>query len=108
MRFLRTFLISARLPPFPGRQAFCLCKLMSGGREPDDGMLKEAEVPNVIERVSYVEGQVNELSLRLSGVETAIVRLEQRIDTRFDAVDRRFFWIIGIQIATLIAMLSRA
>jgi len=70
-------------------------------------------MPNVTDRISYVEGQVSELSLRLSGVETAIVRLEQRIDTRFDAVDRRFdsvdrrfFWIIGIQITTLIAVLG--
>lgn len=60
----------------------------------------------IAERMAYVEGQVSELSLRLSGVESAIVHLEQRMDARFDAIDRRFFWIIGIQITTLIAMLG--
>lgn len=69
-------------------------------------MLEKAEVPNMAERISHVEGQVSELSLRLSGVETAIVRLEQRMDARFDVVDRRFFWIIGIQITTLTAIVG--
>ena len=93
---------------------------MPEGHQPDDGMLEEAEMPNVVDRISHVEGQVSEFSLRLSAVETAIARLEQRIDTRFDAVDRRFdavergfdavdrrfVWIIGIQMTTLIAMLG--
>jgi hypothetical protein len=62
----------------------------------------------VEERVAYVEGQVSELSERLSGVEAAIRHLE----TRFDAVDSKFMWMIGIQITTLVAivvaLLSRA
>ncbi|OFW07200.1 MAG: hypothetical protein A3I61_04250 [Acidobacteria bacterium RIFCSPLOWO2_02_FULL_68_18] len=69
------------------------------------------------ERISHVEGQVNELSLRLSGVEAAIRHLEQRTDARFDAVDRRFevldakmsrqfTWLVGIQITTLIAIVA--
>lgn len=86
------------------------------------------------ERIAYVEGQMNELSLRLSGVEGSILRLEQAVNTRFDAVDRQcealrrrtdvrfdtlddkiarqFLWLVGIQITTLVAVvgavLSRA
>ena len=86
------------------------------------------------ERIAYVEGQMNELSLRLSGVEGSILRLEQAVNTRFDVVDRQcealrqrtdvrfdtlddkiarqFLWIVGIQITTLVAVvgavLSRA
>lgn len=66
------------------------------------------------ERVAHVEGQVNELSLRLSGVETAIRHLEQRMDLRFETVDRRidvldvkmsrqFVWLVGIMVTTLLA-----
>jgi len=69
------------------------------------------------ERVSHTEGQVSELSLRLSGVEAAIHHLEQRTDARFDAVDRRFealddkmsrqfTWLVGIQITTLVAIVA--
>lgn len=86
------------------------------------------------ERIAYVEGQVNELSLRLSGVEGSILRLEQAVNARCDALDRQvetlrqrtdvrfdtlddkiarqFLWIVGIQITTLVAVvgavLSRA
>jgi hypothetical protein len=69
------------------------------------------------ERTARVEGQVSELSLRLSGVDAAIRHLEQRTDARFDAVDRRFealdekisrqfTWLIGIQITTLVAIVA--
>ena len=63
-------------------------------------------MPNIAERMSYVEGQVSELSLRLSGVEAAIVHVEQRMDARFDAIDRRLVWIAGVQVTTLVAMLG--
>lgn len=64
----------------------------------------------VEERVAHVEGQVNELSERLSSVEAAIRHLEQRSDTRFDRleakVSNQFVWIVGIQITTLVAMVA--
>ena len=56
------------------------------------------------ERVAYVEGQVSELSQRLSGVEAAIRHLETRFEARFDGVDSKFMWMIGIQITTLLAI----
>lgn len=69
------------------------------------------------ERVAQVEGQVSELSLRISAVEGAIRHLEQRMDARFEGVDRRFdalegkmsrqfMWLIGIQVTTLAAIVT--
>jgi hypothetical protein len=60
---------------------------------------------------------VSELSLRLAGLEAAIRHLEQRTDTRFDTVDRRFdaldvkmsrqfMWLAGVQITTLVAIVA--
>lgn len=85
-------------------------------------------MPVVSERIAYVEGQVNELSLRLSGVEGSILRLEQGVNARFDGVDRQcevlrqrtdvrfdalddkiarqFLWNVGIQITTLVAVVG--
>jgi hypothetical protein len=60
----------------------------------------------VEERVAYVEGQVSELSERLSGVEAAIRHLESRFETRFDAIDSKFMWMIGIQITTVVAIVA--
>jgi hypothetical protein len=67
------------------------------------------------ERVAHVEGQVNELSLRISAVEGAIRHLEQRMDARFESVDRRFdaldgkmsrqfMWLVGMHVTTLVAI----
>jgi hypothetical protein len=69
------------------------------------------------ERVARVEGQVSEVSLRLSGVEAAIRHFEQQTGGRFDAVDRRFEaldakmshqfkWLVGIQVTTLAAVVT--
>ncbi len=67
-------------------------------------------MPRVEERVSHVEGQVTELSLRLTGVEGAIRHLEQRMDARFERldgkVDRQFVWLLGVQITTLVAIVA--
>ena len=57
---------------------------------------------SVEERIAFVEGQVSELSDRLSGVEAAI----RHLDTRFDAIDSKFMWMIGIEITTLVAIVA--
>jgi hypothetical protein len=69
------------------------------------------------ERVAHVEGQVTELSLRISAVEGAIHHLERRMDSRFEAVDRRFdaldgkmsrqfMWLVGLHVTTLVAIVT--
>lgn len=64
----------------------------------------------VQERVAHVEGQVNELSQRLTTVEAAIHHLEQRMDARFETLDgkmsRQFMWLVGIQVTTLAAIMT--
>jgi predicted nucleic acid-binding Zn-ribbon protein len=82
----------------------------------------------VEERVAHLEGQVNELSEGLSDVRGTIRHLEQRVDVRFDAVDRRFdalddkmsrhfdaldskvsrqfVWLVGIVVTVLVAMVG--
>jgi hypothetical protein len=70
-------------------------------------MLRRSEVAvRIEERVAYVEGQVSELSGRFAGIEGAIRHLETRFDARFDAVDSKFMWLIGIQITTLVAVVA--
>jgi uncharacterized coiled-coil protein SlyX len=69
------------------------------------------------ERVAHVEGHVSELSLRLTSVEGAIRQLEQRMDLRFETMDRRidaldakmshhFAWLVGIMVTTLLAVMG--
>jgi hypothetical protein len=76
----------------------------------------------VEERMAYVEGRIEEQSLSMTELREAVVRLEARMDRRFEAVDRRFdavdrrfdrledrmsrffMWQVGIQIATLTAV----
>jgi len=91
---------------------------------------------DVDERMAYVEGRLEEQSLSMTDLREAVVRLEDRMERRFEAVDRRFdavdrrfdavdrrfdrledrmsrffMWQVGIQITTLtavvVALLSR-
>ena len=76
-------------------------------------------MPTLEERVSYLEGQMAEQTHIFAAIRDSIAaldrridRLEHRMDVRFDGLDRRFLWIVGIQITTLVAvmgaLLSRA
>ena len=74
--------------------------------------------------MTVVEGTVDEHSRALAGVREAVTGLEQRMDTRFEAVDRRFeglerrmdtlddkisrhfTWVVGIQVTTLVAIVA--
>jgi hypothetical protein len=67
--------------------------------------------------VAHLEGQVSELSVGLADIRTAVGRLEERMDVRFQAVDRRFdaldekisrqfVWLVGIIVTALAAMLG--
>jgi hypothetical protein len=71
----------------------------------DDGMLKEAAMPAVEERIARLEGQVGEISLRLTGIEAAIRHLELRFDALEDKMSRQFMWIVGIQVTTLLTVI---
>ena len=60
----------------------------------------------VEERVSYLEAKMDEFSKSLMRLENAISALDQKMDHRFDRVETRFYWMIGIQFATLIAIIG--
>lgn len=77
---------------------------------------------SVEERMAYVEGRIEEQGIAMNDMRDATVRLEDRMERRFEAVDRRFdrledrmsryfMWQVGIQITTLtavvVALLSR-
>jgi hypothetical protein len=74
-------------------------------------------MPTLEERVAYLEGQVSELSHVWTDIRDSIRSLERRMDTRFEAVDRRidglddkvsrqFVGIVGIQVTTLVAIVG--
>lgn len=46
--------------------------------------------------------EVGKTLLRLEGLITA---LDQKMDRRFDQVESRFFWMMGIQFSILIAII---
>lgn len=76
------------------------------------------------ERVAYLEGKVEEHSRGFASVRDSIAHLEQRMDARFETIERRFEaidrrfelmddkmsrhfpWLVGIQVATLIAVVG--
>ncbi len=70
-------------------------------------------MPTVEERLAHVEGQVIEISQVLVDVRAAIRHLEQsvqRLEHRFDMLEakmsRQFMWIVGIQITTLLTIIT--
>ena len=81
-------------------------------------------MPTVDERLAYLEGRFEEHSGNVTTARADIgaVRsdvqdlrrhvetLDQRLSTRIDGLDskmsRQFTWIVGIQVATLIAVIS--
>jgi len=81
-------------------------------------------MPTLDERVAYLEGQVSEQSHARLGLRDAVRSFEHRVDVRFEAVDRRFdavdrrldsldgkvsrqfVWLVGIQVTTLVAIVT--
>jgi hypothetical protein len=69
-------------------------------------MLEEDGMPAAAERLSYLEGQVNEHSNNFVEFRESIRHLEQRMDTGFAAMERRFTWVVGLQVTTLVAVVG--
>jgi uncharacterized coiled-coil protein SlyX len=92
-------------------------------------------VETVDERVAFLEGTVREQSQMVNGIREAVLALENRVDRRFEQVDKRFerledrmdrrfeemthrfdamdakmsrhfVWIMGLLVTTLIAMVG--
>ena len=69
------------------------------------------------ERVSYLEGRVEEQSQTFAAIRESLAelsrdlstrmdRLERRVDGLDDKMSRQFLWIVGIQITTLVAVVG--
>lgn len=65
------------------------------------------------ERVSYLEGKVEEQSQTfvairdlLTELNRRVDRVEHRIDGLDDKMSRQFLWLVGIQITTLVAVVG--
>ena len=60
----------------------------------------------VEERVSYLEAKMEDVSVAVADLKAAIVALDTKMDRRFDRVEDRFYWVIGIQFGILIAIIG--
>lgn len=60
----------------------------------------------VQERVSYLEAKMEDVSTNIAELKTAIAALDTKMDKRFDRVEDRFYWVIGIQFGILIAIIG--
>lgn len=63
-------------------------------------------MPAVEERIAHLEGQVTEISQVLVDLRAAIRHLELRFDALEDKMSRQFIWLVGIQVTSLLAMVT--
>jgi uncharacterized coiled-coil protein SlyX len=74
-------------------------------------------VATLEERVAFLEGQVSEHSQTLVDIRDSVRQIERRFDAledkferRFEGLDekvsRQFVWLVGIQVTTLVAIVS--
>jgi hypothetical protein len=65
----------------------------------------ERTVAELGERVAWMEGRVEEQTMRIDDVRSAIKSLEERMDRRFDSLDRKidgqFKLFLGVVVAAL-------
>ena len=69
------------------------------------------------DRLAHVEGRFQEQTRMVDGIRETVAGLEERMGQRFDAVDRRFeatdakisrqfYWMVGLQLTTLTAIVT--
>ena len=70
-------------------------------------------MPAAEERLSLVEAKMEQVGTTLSRMEATLLSLDQkidRLDLRVDKLDARvekqFFWIAGVQMTTLVAIIA--
>jgi uncharacterized coiled-coil protein SlyX len=69
-------------------------------------MLRDTRVSAMEQRLSFLEGKVQEQTESLHAIRDAVVHLEERVDARFNAVDTKIGWLVGIQTTALIAQIA--
>jgi len=60
----------------------------------------------VEERVSYLEAKMEDCSKGIADLRDRLVALEQKMERRFDQIDHRFMWVLGVQFSTLFTMIA--
>lgn len=63
-------------------------------------------MPVVEERVAYLEGQAQQLPMIFAAIRDEFVKIDTRMDRIEDRMGQQFMWIVGIQLATLVAVIS--
>jgi len=70
-------------------------------------------MPTIEERVAYLEGRgedhpaaIAEVRLDVRELRAEMIHRFEHVDRRFEQVDRKFTWMIGLQFATLLAVLG--
>ena len=58
------------------------------------------------QRVSFHEAKMEDVSKMIADVRDLVLRLEEKMERRFDQMDRRFMWVIGVQFTTLFTMIA--
>jgi hypothetical protein len=63
----------------------------------------ERTVAELGERIAWVEGKVEEQTMRIDDVRDAIKSFDERMDRRLDSLDRKidshFKWVVGVVVA---------
>ncbi|MFY9630056.1 MAG: hypothetical protein WAJ94_00415 [Candidatus Cybelea sp.] len=55
-------------------------------------------------RIAHVEGAFDQVNERLSSLDRRLDSFQHTVALRFDEVDRRFTWLIGLIVGTWVTM----
>ena len=51
--------------------------------------------------------RLNGIDQRLNGIDSRLVAIEARIDRRFDAMDQKFLWVIGLVLVSILLPIAQ-
>ena len=63
---------------------------------------------SIAERVAHLEGQSGEQFAAINCLDERFGRLDSRFERFEDKFDRRFMWLVGLQVATLLGVIALA
>lgn len=63
-------------------------------------------MPATERRVAYLEVRMEEVTKDVSELKVAIAALDAKMDRRFDRVESRLFWVLGLIFTLLVAAIA--
>lgn len=60
------------------------------------------------ERVAYLEGRMEDHSALTADIRAEMRALRAEMDRRFDSVDQKFTWLVGVLVGVLLALVGLA